>query len=545
MLKDTVYQTSNFVNDKFTMMFEQLVSLEEDSASQNLMINQYADPNKSEKYNNIIEMNRRLNDIYLGYYQMLDSIYFYSKGGTEIKLFRDAVPMQIGLNLDQWDDIYNNSDKGYYWLNNHIDEVFRTVEQRQVMSVFKIYGNKDAALNYILLFNLKNQYFSTILQNVKISSNGYMVLISPDGMISSKEVLPAYDIAKPGLDYLREKQEDEGSFNIRSIKGEKMLVVYNTIKINNWRIAAIVPEKEILESASQIKYISLLIIIILIFVSTIVAAIFAGSISGPIRFLSKRVREFEKGNFNVKFDVKDSNELNILANGLSSLVKTVENLLQKVKDEQEKKRKVELLALQSQINPHFLYNTLASIKHLIDMNENERASKMVGALTKFFMIGISKGKEIITLREEIEHVQNYLSIQKMRYSKDFEFSFQIDENILDCRIIKLTLQPIVENAIYHGIKNKQEMGMIKLNGYQEETDIVIEVWDDGAGISTERLQGLIKSINLSEIEENPTTFGLRNVNQRIKLHFGEPYGLSIESTENIYTKVTIRIPFRQ
>jgi len=133
----------------------------------------------------------------------------------------------------------------------------------------------------------------------------------------------------------------------------------------------------------------------------------------------------------------------------------------------------------------------------------------------------------------------------MRYSKDFEFSFQIDENILDCRIIKLTLQPIVENAIYHGIKNKQEMGMIKLNGYQEETDIVIEVWDDGAGISTERLQGLIKSINLSEIEENPTTFGLRNVNQRIKLHFGEPYGLSIESTENIYTKVTIRIPFRQ
>lgn len=545
MLKDTVYQTSTFVNDKFSTMFEQLVYLEGDKALQNLILNRYDDSNKSDKYDDIITMNKKFESIYLSYYQILDSIYLYTRNGTELKLLKDTVPMRIGIDLNEWNERYTSSEKGYYWLNDHEDTVFNTVDKRQVISTFKIFGRKDTEANGIVLFNIKSQYITNILNNVRLSSNGYIMLVNNEGIMTSKAISPRFDIAAPGAELLRKNMGSSGSFTIKSAQGEKMLVVYDTLKINNWTLAAVVPEKDILKDASQIKYISLVVIILLVFISSIIAAVFAASISKSIIYLSRQVRRFEEGDFTVEFDTTDTNEIGILANGLSSMVRTVKSLLQGIKDEQEKKRKVELLALQTQINPHFLYNTLASIKHLVDMNDNDRASKMVSALTKFFMIGISKGKEIITLREELEHVKSYLLIQKMRYQKDFDFSIAVSEDILDCKMIKLTLQPLIENSIYHGMKQKVGPGEIKISGWREEQEVVLEIYDDGVGMDSEKLNQLVKVINTPEIDENPITFGLKNVHQRILLHFGPEYGLTIESKEDEFTRVRVRVPYRK
>ena len=210
--------------------------------------------------------------------------------------------------------------------------------------------------------------------------------------------------------------------------------------------------------------------------------------------------------------------------------------------EQEQKSKLELLLLQEQIKPHFLYNTLSSIKQLVSMKENKKAEDMCEALSRFYRLGLSEGQNFITVREEAEHVENYLLIQRYRYAANFDYSINIAENILDEKLLKLSLQPLVENAIYHGIKKKEEFGTIVISGYEEAGVIYLKVFDDGIGMSEEQLKALTESLASDSVNEEVNHFGLRNVKHRLKLYFGEGAGLEFESTQGMYTQVTIILP---
>jgi two-component system sensor histidine kinase YesM len=545
LLNDTLLQTNVILNNEFINVLDQLETITGSDAFKNLMTEKVHPDQKTTDahYYDVIAIHNLFNDIYNRNFQVIDSIYMNLNNGREFSLMPNMVPQKIGVDLNAWMRDYSDTSDRYYWKNDHIDHVFDTVDHRDVMSSFKIIGNKNSPVNGLLIMNLKTDYFVNQIQNVKISPHGLLALVSTDKAIFSKKVKENNDIGTDGLNFLRRNSGNNGIFNIKSKNGEKLFVVFNTISANHWVLAAIVPESDIMAKASQIKYISLAIIILLLFISSVTATWFANNISNPIRFLSRQVERFEQGDINVDFTIQEKNEIGVLARGLSRLRESVTTLLRQLKEEQEKKRQMELLALQSQITPHFLYNTLGSIKHLIDMNDNGRASQMVRALIKFYMIGISKGKEMITVREELEHVKNYLLIQKMRYNKDFDFYFQIDDQILDCFIVKLTLQPLVENSIYHGIKSIRGRGTIRISGWKEENSVLLEVYDDGPGIPKETLQNLVKSVYQQEVDQNPITFGLRNVHQRLALHFGKFYGIQIESKEHHYTKMTIRIPF--
>lgn len=546
LLENTMLQTNMIINDKFTTIFGELVSLENNDAYMDMILNKYTGENDEKKYLDFIKMSGKLNDIYNTYFQVIDSIYFYCNNDREVMLFKDFVPTRISIDLDKCMEKYNWSDKGYYWANIHKDDVFSSVQDRNVISVFKLLGNKNSEAKAILLFNLKSNYFLDIINKIRVSSNGYVALISDDGILFSKDDREIYDIDGQVVEQLRENAGKSGSLNVDSANGKKLFIVYNSLSINNWVLAAVVPEKDITEKAEQIKYFSFAIIIVLVILSSFLTVLFTESISKSIRYLSEQVKKFEKGDFNVKFKLPySSNEIGVLARGLGSLVGSVKELLEKVKAEQEKKRLKELLILQSQINPHFLYNTLGSIKHLIDMNENSKAGKMTAALTKFFMIGVNRGKEIISLREEIEHVNSYLFIQKMRYSKEFDFHINVDEEVLESKTMKLTLQPIVENSIYHGIKDKTALSQIMISGWKEENDVFIEVYDNGVGINPEKLDILMKSIKSDKIDDIPITYGLRNVNERLKLYFGEGYGINITSVEGEYTSVLMKLPYNK
>jgi len=545
LLNDTLLQTNVILNNEFINVLDQLETITGSDAFKNLMTEKVHPDQKTTDahYYDVIAIHNLFNDIYNRNFQVIDSIYMNLNNGREFSLMPNMVPQKMGVDLNAWMRDYSDTSDRYYWKNDHIDHVFDTVDHRDVMSSFKIIGNKNSPVNGLLIMNLKTDYFVNQIQNVKISPHGLLALVSTDKAIFSKKVKENNDIGTDGLNFLRRNSGNNGIFNIKSKNGEKLFVVFNTISANHWVLAAIVPESDIMAKASQIKYISLAIIILLLFISSVTATWFANNISNPIRFLSRQVERFEQGDINVDFTIQEKNEIGVLARGLSRLRESVTTLLRQLKEEQEKKRQMELLALQSQITPHFLYNTLGSIKHLIDMNDNGRASQMVRALIKFYMIGISKGKEMITVREELEHVKNYLLIQKMRYNKDFDFYFQIDDQILDCFIVKLTLQPLVENSIYHGIKSIRGRGTIRISGWKEENSVLLEVYDDGPGIPKETLQNLVKSVYQQEVDQNPITFGLRNVHQRLALHFGKSYGIQIESKEHHYTKMTIRIPF--
>ncbi|OXM86955.1 sensor histidine kinase [Paenibacillus rigui] len=544
LLNDTVEQTGTFLEDKFLTIFEQLVLIENNNSFRNILGNtsQAVD---QQRYDDIINLQKQFEESYQNHFQMIDSIFVTFNNGRSFNLQKDFVPRHVGINLKEWIAYYARSGNttGYYWLNQHVDHVFETVETRRVVSLFKIIGNPQSEVNGVALINMRESYILNILRNVKVSPNGVLALISPDGVMYSKPLAGEYAISDSIIHNIQQSAEAQGSLQEYSTDNKPMMIRYTTLSLNQWKLAAIVPESDILSNASQIKSITFSIVLLILVVFSVVATLFASSLTNPIRFLSKQVKSVIQGNLNVSFRLKEQNEIGVLANGLESLVDSVQQLLQKVKDEQEHKRQIELLALQSQIQPHFLYNTMGSIKHLIDLGEKEKASTMVSALTHFFRIGISKGREVISIQEELEHVRNYLLIQNIRYSKDFEFEIEVEESILHLPIMKLTLQPIVENAIYHGIKNKAGRGIIRITGARQGDVALLQVFDDGAGMDGERLQQITDSIQSPTVKGVPVTFGLRNVHLRLALQFGCSYGLELESQEGEYTIVKVSIPY--
>lgn len=539
--QNTVKQTSKLINDRLTAVFLQLDAISRNTVTQNLIYNNYPAEVCTEKYNDIIAMNSLLESTYQNNNQMFDSIFFTNSRNFQLSVFTGDQLLGEKIDLNDWFKRYSNNNSGYYWLNDHIDTIFQTPRDRRVISVFKNIGG-DNQKEGVLLFNLKRSYFINELSNIFVSKNSYAVIIGPDGIIKPDNVKQDYDLSDFKLTQIYTQNKNMDTLNIKSKTGEKLLFVYNRMEANRWIVAEVVPESDLFSNAKIFRQIILESILLSILIATILSYCFARYITYPIQSLYYQVRRFEEGNMDIYFKVSGSREVQVLGKGLNNLLVRVNELLYKVKSEQQQKSKMELMALQSQIKPHFLYNTLASIKQLVELNNPESAEKMCGALIQFYKIGISGGKDEITVEQELEHVRNYLLIQKMRYGDNLDFDIIIQDDILSTRILKLTVQPIVENAIYHGIKCKTGPGMIIVSARKENDLCVIEVYDDGVGIENGQLIKLNKAVHEPFMGENEVTFGLRNVNRRILLHYGEEYGLDIQSIEHVCTTVKIHIP---
>lgn len=246
----------------------------------------------------------------------------------------------------------------------------------------------------------------------------------------------------------------------------------------------------------------------------------------------------EEGTIDFDIQIKGEKEVVYFSQTFNLLLVRIKNLMNQIVLEQEDKRKSELNALQSQINPHFLYNTLDSIVWMAENGKSEEVITMVTALAKLFRISISRGRNIISAKEELEHAKNYLIIQKTRYKNKFEFQLNYSEEVLGCKTVKLILQPIIENAIYHGIEYKVDKGIIKINAFKEDNNLIFEIIDNGLGMDIKTVKNLL-TLNPS----GHSGVGVRNVYQRITLHHGKKYGLKINSELEEGTTVTISQPF--
>lgn len=545
LIEATVSRTSSVIDDKLITIFTQLSKFTDSTPLGSLLINNYSQNTSQNKYNDIVSCYQNMQNIYYTYGDAIDSIYFCTNNGVEITEYTDLSPADTSIDLAKWFRTYSNKPFGYYWRNLHEDDIFKTKESRPVLSVFRNIGSANSKVQGLVVFNLKPSYFKRQIENLQISEHGYLMLISKDGAVQPSNIQKEYTLKPNDFKRLQAGQEKRGKFECSSAYGnKKLLVTFRGLETNDWRLAVVVPQEDLTDVFSQLKYVLLLITILLAVLFVFLSISFAKNISKPIEVLSQKVKEFDLGNDKVDFSggLNADNEIGTLATGLSQLKMSVNNLLEQVKREQIQKSKVELLAMQAQIKPHFLYNTLASIRHLIDLNDMKKASEMCSALEKFYMIGISGGREIITVQEEVEHVRNYLRIQQMRYAKDFDFSIEIEDEILSAPILKLTLQPLVENAIYHGIKAKEGNGIIVLSGYKRNACMVFEVYDDGVGMSEKGLDTLRESVLQVGVIENPKNFGLRNVNMRLKLYFGTAATISFDSVKDAYTQVTITMP---
>ena len=280
---------------------------------------------------------------------------------------------------------------------------------------------------------------------------------------------------------------------------------------------------------------------VLIIVVAVSAVMIVSGIIQPISQLNQATEKIAQGDFNARAQADSDDEVAELAVSFNKMAGSMQSLIDKVKEDERKMRKADLRLLQEQIQPHFLYNTLDTIVWLIESNEPDEAVTMVVTLSDFFREILSKGKEFISIKEEEKHISSYLQIQEMRYRDILEYDIQLDQVIYKYQILKLTLQPVVENALYHGIKYKRAKGCIHIHGEKEGDIIRLTVRDDGVGMDEEELEQLRQQIE-KPCQETEKGFGLANVNERIHMYFGPEYGMKIQSQKGKGTTVEIVIP---
>lgn len=341
--------------------------------------------------------------------------------------------------------------------------------------------------------------------------------------------------------------------------GDSYLVTYESLKENGWQIYALKSRQTLLGSLKILRNVIFETMGVVFLLGVAAILLLSHQLTDSLRRLEKRMSCVEKGDLSVRFFYPYKDEVGSLAKTFNYMIGEIESLVQKqeetieelkrerdyVSEVQKQKRKAELKALQAQINPHFLYNTLNAITWQAADQGAEEISILSNSLGKFFRISLSKGAEVITLREELEHVTSYLDIQSIRYRSRLSYEIEVDDKWLDCRMIKLILQPLAENSIYHGIKEKQGAGRIRIYaknyGGSPEEVMELSVWDDGAGIRSEKLALMNETLKKGETDCK-AGYGIYNVNERIRMFYGEGYGLRYESSFGHWTRALLRIP---
>lgn len=326
-------------------------------------------------------------------------------------------------------------------------------------------------------------------------------------------------------------------------RGEKYLVTRTDMKTTGWTLVSMVPYKSVMAETMAISGVMILAVVITLIVTMLLLNRILTGVVKPLKKLEKYMVQVNPDNMDQRMEILTDDEIGHLSMKFNQMMDRIRNLKEQVIEEQEDKRKYELQALQAQINPHFLYNTLDSIIWMAETNDSNIVA-MTEALAKLFRISLNKGNEEISLERELEHVKNYLIIQSMRYADKFTYEISAEPGVERCRTIKLILQPIVENCIYHGIKKKRGTGKITIRAYRREQNLIIEVSDDGCGMPEE----ICRKILSDEIESENISgsgIGVKNVNERIQLRFGKKYGLSYSSEEGVGTTVTYVLPYNE
>lgn len=400
----------------------------------------------------------------------------------------------------------------------------------------RISNSASPGVNGIFFVDLNYNAIRGLCENISLGNRGYVYILDQSGSIVFH---PQQQLIYSGMkqELIEEIIETDAS-SLETEEGK--LYTISRSEATGWTVVGVTYVSELLEGTSAAQAVYMLVAVGLFAVALVLAVLISDEITRPVTALEQSMKKVERGNFDhALLEVKDDNEIGRLTRSFNLMTEEIRKLMEQSEREQRAKRKYELRVLQSQINPHFLYNTLDSIIWMAEWGKNQEVVKMTSSLARLLRRSISNDQEVVTIGEEIEYTEAYLTIQKMRYQDKLEYEIDAEEDIRAERVIKLVLQPLVENAIYHGIKYKEGKGLIRIRGYRRGKDIVLEVEDDGRGMDADTLEHIFEK-HIRDTKSNGV--GVNNVNERIRLFYGAGYGLSYESEPGKGTLAAIVLP---
>ncbi|MEK4869442.1 sensor histidine kinase [Niallia sp. FSL W8-1348] len=451
------------------------------------------------------------------------------------------------------------SAQGVYW-NDRNDPFFANIRNideeefvvkspyidmfnRNVFSIGKKILSPSLSEPAYLIIDIDVSLLNRIVNDIKLGEKGYVYFTDRAGEVKFFPVDTSHPkFIKELMNNDRLLNAEKGSFE-EKVEGNHYLVNFKRSEITGWNIIGVTYADELNADINKIRQLTLVIAVGSLLVVVLISVYLTNILTNPIRDLRRTIKRFADDNLAIRAQVKTNDEIGQLASSFNDLMNRIQWLVQKTMDDQVKIRKIEMKALQELIKPHFVYNTLDSIIGLLEQERIEEALDLIEALGMFFRTSLSHGKDIILIDAEVEHIRNYFTIQKFRFFNRFDTKVEVDEEILNYETIKLILQPLVENAIYHGVRLMKKKGLIEIRGKEKEGVVVLEVIDNGVGMSAEKVNHINNVLTgVEKTEDENEYFGIRNVNERIKLTYGIEYGIYFKSKPNEGTSVTIILP---
>ncbi|MFV0466968.1 MAG: sensor histidine kinase [Lachnospiraceae bacterium] len=402
----------------------------------------------------------------------------------------------------------------------------------------------------MFFIDLNYKSINDLCKGISLGSKGYVFIISADGEIiyHPKQQLLYSGLKQEEIEQVLALDGENGTFIVAEGSDAK-LYTSCTSSQTGWTVVGVSYMSELIANKQQTQEVYLIVAILLLFLTLILSILLSSRITKPVKALQRSMSIAETGNFEAAVidesfmtEEKSYKEIKALNRSFNTMTDRIQDLMEQNVNEQKQIRKSELMALQAQINPHFLYNTLDSIIWMSELGNNDEVVLMTSSLARLLRKSISNENEIVTIEEELDYTRTYLTIQKMRYKDKLEFYIDVDDEILSYPIVKLILQPLVENALYHGIKYKEGIGIIYISGEPEEGCIALHIDDNGIGMDSETLLHIFEK---DEASTKHNGVAVNNIQSRLQLYYGSDFGLSFESEPGKGTIATIRIPYSE
>lgn len=449
----------------------------------------------------------------------------------------------LDISTQQWYEEAVKSEGKSVITSSHVQHIIKD-ERPWVITLSKGIKNsfQDGHTEGVVFIDLNYSAISELCDQNSIGEKGYVFIVDENGnIVYHPQQQQLYnELQTENIDLVMNMKED--TVTTGKGKDEKIYSISRSEK-TGWTVVGCMNTKELLRSSNGAKKVYVATAVILVAIALFISSLIARNITFPIQKLRNSMAKVQEGDFSAEdLEIPSENEIGSLTQSFNVMTHRIQELMEENIHEQEEKRKSELKALQSQINPHFLYNTLDSIIWMAEGKKNEEVVLMTAALARLLRQSISNEDELVSIGQEVEYVRSYLTIQKMRYKDKLEFSIEVDPAITANQIIKLVLQPLTENAIYHGLKYKESKGLLIVRGYEKGEDVVLEIIDNGVGMDEETLAHIFEK---HKVNYHSNGVGVYNVQKRLTLYYGHEYGITYRSKKGEGTIATIVIPKSQ